>query len=81
MNEEEKAVKDGLIKAAFLARKLDHIVRDNTDTAGEGLATLLFCFCVMAENIGVSKEEQLSLFRSIQEMVDASMLFAKQEAH
>lgn len=81
MNEEQELVKAGLIKAALLARKIDEIIRENTNTPGEGLATLAFAFYVMAASVGITDEDKSTMLNSIKEMVDGSIAMAKQEAH
>jgi len=79
MNEEQELV--GLIKAALLARKIDEIIRENTNTPGEGLATLAFAFYAMAAGVGITDEEKSTMLNSIKEVVDGSIAMAKQEAH
>jgi len=81
MKEEQELVKAGLIKAALLARKIDEIIRENTDTPGEGLSTLAFAFYVMANGVGLTDAESAEVLKGIKEMVDCSISLAKQEAH
>ena len=81
MKEEQELVKAGLIKAALLARKIDEIIRENTDTAGEGLATLAFAFYFMAAGVGITDEYKSTMLNSIKEIVDGNIAMAKQEAH
>jgi hypothetical protein len=81
MSEEELQVKASLIKAAFLAREIDEIIRLKTDSVGEGLSTLAFAFYVMANGVGLTDVESAEVLKGIKEMVDGSIALAKQEAH
>ena len=81
MKEEQELVKAGLIKAAFLGREIHGIIRENTNTPGEGLATLAFAFYVMAAGAGITDEDKSAMLNSIKEIVDDGLAMAKQEAH